>query len=142
MELTGHSYFPNLISAPFHAGLTAAFIFARWRASLQRRRPGRAAPPARQDEAGGDGGAIRVPTAATGAARTLASDPLTDLKTAVRILPRIWGIYGELAVRSPAFQAFGVTFPFPGLDPRIAKKGARQSRHSESDAFSAAGPLL
>jgi MFS family permease len=28
MELTGHSYFPNLISAPFHAGLTAAFIFA------------------------------------------------------------------------------------------------------------------
>jgi MFS family permease len=28
MELTGHSYFPDLISAPFHAGLTEAFIFA------------------------------------------------------------------------------------------------------------------
>ncbi len=28
MELTSHSYFPNLISAPFHAGLTEAFIFA------------------------------------------------------------------------------------------------------------------
>ena len=27
-ELTGHSFFPNLISAPFHSGLTAAFIFA------------------------------------------------------------------------------------------------------------------
>ena len=28
MELTGHSYFSNLISAPFHAGLREAFIFA------------------------------------------------------------------------------------------------------------------
>jgi MFS family permease len=28
MELTGHSFFSNLISAPFHSGLTAAFIFA------------------------------------------------------------------------------------------------------------------
>ena len=28
LELTGHSYFSNLISAPFHAGLTEAFIFA------------------------------------------------------------------------------------------------------------------
>jgi MFS family permease len=27
-ELTGHSFFSNLISAPFHSGLTAAFIFA------------------------------------------------------------------------------------------------------------------
>ncbi|MEJ1229755.1 MAG: hypothetical protein WDM88_02555 [Galbitalea sp.] len=26
--LTGHSFFSNLISAPFHAGLTEAFIFA------------------------------------------------------------------------------------------------------------------
>jgi MFS family permease len=26
--LTGHSFFPNLIAAPFHSGLTAAFIFA------------------------------------------------------------------------------------------------------------------
>ncbi len=28
MELTGHSFFANLISDPFHAGLTEAFIFA------------------------------------------------------------------------------------------------------------------
>jgi hypothetical protein len=28
MQLTGHSFFSNLISAPFHAGLTEAFIFA------------------------------------------------------------------------------------------------------------------
>jgi hypothetical protein len=27
-ELTGHSFFSNLISAPFHTGLTEAFIFA------------------------------------------------------------------------------------------------------------------
>jgi MFS family permease len=27
-ELTGHSFFSNLISAPFHAGLTEAFVFA------------------------------------------------------------------------------------------------------------------
>jgi EmrB/QacA subfamily drug resistance transporter len=27
-ELTGHTFFPDLISAPFHAGLTDAFIFA------------------------------------------------------------------------------------------------------------------
>ena len=27
-ELTGHSFFSNLISAPFHSGLSAAFIFA------------------------------------------------------------------------------------------------------------------
>jgi len=27
-ELTGQSFFSNLISAPFHAGLTGAFIFA------------------------------------------------------------------------------------------------------------------
>jgi hypothetical protein len=27
-ELTGHSFFSDLISAPFHAGLTEAFIFA------------------------------------------------------------------------------------------------------------------
>jgi hypothetical protein len=26
--LTGHSFFPNLIAAPFHSGLAAAFIFA------------------------------------------------------------------------------------------------------------------
>ena len=26
--LTGHSFFPNLISAPFHNGLHAAFLFA------------------------------------------------------------------------------------------------------------------
>ena len=26
--LTGHSFFPNLISTPFHAGLTEAFVFA------------------------------------------------------------------------------------------------------------------
>jgi hypothetical protein len=28
MELTGHTFFSNLISAPFHAGLREAFIFA------------------------------------------------------------------------------------------------------------------
>ena len=28
MELTGQSFFSNLISGPFHAGLTEAFIFA------------------------------------------------------------------------------------------------------------------
>jgi MFS family permease len=28
MQLTGHSFFSNLIAAPFHAGLTEAFIFA------------------------------------------------------------------------------------------------------------------
>jgi hypothetical protein len=27
-DLIGHSFFPNLISAPFHAGLTEAFVFA------------------------------------------------------------------------------------------------------------------
>jgi MFS family permease len=27
-ELTGHSFFPDLISAPFHSGLAAAFVFA------------------------------------------------------------------------------------------------------------------
>jgi hypothetical protein len=28
MQLTGHSFFSDLISASFHAGLTEAFIFA------------------------------------------------------------------------------------------------------------------
>ena len=27
-DLTGHSFFSNLISAPFHSGLTAAFVFS------------------------------------------------------------------------------------------------------------------
>jgi hypothetical protein len=27
-DLIGHSFFPNLISAPFHAGLLQAFVFA------------------------------------------------------------------------------------------------------------------
>ena len=53
MELTGHSYFPNLISAPFHAGLTEAFIFAALVCLIAAAASWSRAPPDRQGEVGG-----------------------------------------------------------------------------------------